>query len=67
MVTWMATSLAYVLVKLVHAAARLRPCVDIWILMSAGRSYSGHTKLVSPSWLDGAALGRIRIAGPYPM
>lgn len=30
-----------------------------WILMSAGYSYSGYTKLVSPSWLDGSALARV--------
>lgn len=27
-----------------------------WILMSVGYSYSGFTKLVSPSWRDGSAL-----------
>jgi predicted DCC family thiol-disulfide oxidoreductase YuxK len=30
-----------------------------WMLMSAGYSYSGYTKLVSPSWLDGSALARV--------
>src|SRR6266404_1651987 len=30
-----------------------------WVLMSAGYSYSGYTKLVSPSWLDGSALARV--------
>ena len=32
----------------IHAAA--------WIVMAIGYSYSGLTKLVSPSWLDGSAL-----------
>jgi len=26
-----------------------------WLVMAAGYSYSGYTKLVSPSWLDGTA------------
>jgi len=30
-----------------------------WILISAGYSYSGYTKLVSPSWLDGSAFARV--------
>jgi predicted DCC family thiol-disulfide oxidoreductase YuxK len=30
-----------------------------WILMSLGYTYSGLTKLVSPSWLDGTALARV--------
>lgn len=30
-----------------------------WIVMSIGYSYSGYTKLVSPSWLDGNALTRV--------
>jgi len=30
-----------------------------WIVMSVGYSYSGYTKLVSPSWVDGTALSRI--------
>jgi predicted DCC family thiol-disulfide oxidoreductase YuxK len=30
-----------------------------WILMSLGYSYSGYTKLISPSWLDGTALARV--------
>lgn len=30
-----------------------------WALMAAGYSYSGYTKLVSPSWLDGSALARV--------
>jgi predicted DCC family thiol-disulfide oxidoreductase YuxK len=32
----------------IHAAA--------WTLMSLGYSYSGYTKLISPSWVDGSAL-----------
>jgi predicted DCC family thiol-disulfide oxidoreductase YuxK len=31
----------------------------VWILMALGYSYSGYTKLISPSWVDGAALGRV--------
>src|SRR5262245_26202172 len=30
-----------------------------WILMALGYSYSGWTKLVSPSWLDGTAVARV--------
>ncbi len=30
-----------------------------WIVMAVGYSYSGFTKLVSPSWLDGSALERV--------
>jgi predicted DCC family thiol-disulfide oxidoreductase YuxK len=30
-----------------------------WILMALGYTYSGYTKLVSPSWLDGTALARV--------
>ena len=30
-----------------------------WILMAIGYSYSGYTKLVSPSWVDGSAIARI--------
>jgi predicted DCC family thiol-disulfide oxidoreductase YuxK len=30
-----------------------------WILMALGYSYSGVTKLVSPSWIDGSALKRV--------
>jgi predicted DCC family thiol-disulfide oxidoreductase YuxK len=30
-----------------------------WFVMSAGYSYSGYTKLVSPSWVDGTALTRV--------
>ncbi|HMB29594.1 MAG TPA: DCC1-like thiol-disulfide oxidoreductase family protein [Blastocatellia bacterium] len=31
----------------------------VWILMALGYSYSGYTKLISPSWADGTALGRV--------
>jgi predicted DCC family thiol-disulfide oxidoreductase YuxK len=31
----------------------------LWIVMAAGYSYSGLTKLVSPSWLDGSALSHV--------
>ncbi len=31
----------------------------VWIVMACGYSYSGFTKLVSPSWLDGTALLRV--------
>ncbi len=30
-----------------------------WVVMSVGYSYSGYTKLVSPSWVDGTALARV--------
>lgn len=30
-----------------------------WILMAVGYSYSGYTKLVSPSWMDGSAFARV--------
>ncbi len=30
-----------------------------WIVMAIGYSYSGYTKLVSPSWVDGSAIARI--------
>ena len=30
-----------------------------WFLLAAGYSFSGYTKLVSPSWLDGTALMRV--------
>jgi len=30
-----------------------------WILMSLAYTYSGYTKLVSPSWVDGSALSRV--------
>jgi predicted DCC family thiol-disulfide oxidoreductase YuxK len=34
-----------------------------WIVMAAGYSYSGYTKLVSPSWVDGSAVARV-LANP---
>lgn len=34
-----------------------------WILMALGYSYSGYTKLVSPSWLNGTAVARV-LDGP---
>jgi predicted DCC family thiol-disulfide oxidoreductase YuxK len=30
-----------------------------WIVLAVGYSYSGYTKLVSPSWRDGSALARV--------
>jgi predicted DCC family thiol-disulfide oxidoreductase YuxK len=33
--------------------------VAAWILMSLAYTYSGYTKLGSPSWLDGSALNRV--------
>lgn len=30
-----------------------------WLLMSLAYSYSGYTKVVSPSWVDGSALSRV--------
>ena len=33
--------------------------VAAWIAMAVGYSYSGATKLASPSWLDGSALERV--------
>lgn len=30
-----------------------------WILMAAGYTFSGITKLVSPSWIDGTAIGYV--------
>jgi predicted DCC family thiol-disulfide oxidoreductase YuxK len=30
-----------------------------WVLMAVGYSYSGATKLASPSWLDGSAIARV--------
>jgi predicted DCC family thiol-disulfide oxidoreductase YuxK len=33
--------------------------VVAWIVMAVGYSYSGFTKLVSPSWLEGTALARV--------
>jgi predicted DCC family thiol-disulfide oxidoreductase YuxK len=34
-----------------------------WIAMSVGYTYSGYTKLVSPSWIDGTAMARV-LANP---
>src|SRR5262249_31210202 len=31
----------------------------VWVLMALGYSYSGYTKLVSPSWADGTAMERV--------
>lgn len=31
----------------------------VWILMALGYSYSGYTKLISQSWVDGTALERV--------
>jgi len=33
--------------------------VAAWLAMALGYTYSGVTKLVSPSWLDGSALARV--------
>jgi predicted DCC family thiol-disulfide oxidoreductase YuxK len=33
--------------------------LSAWIIMALGYSYSGYTKLVSPSWMDGTALVRV--------
>jgi predicted DCC family thiol-disulfide oxidoreductase YuxK len=30
-----------------------------WILMAVAYSYSGYNKLISPSWMDGSALGHV--------
>jgi predicted DCC family thiol-disulfide oxidoreductase YuxK len=30
-----------------------------WIVMAVGYSYSGYTKLMSPSWVDGTAIARV--------
>ncbi|HYE61099.1 MAG TPA: DCC1-like thiol-disulfide oxidoreductase family protein [Phycisphaerales bacterium] len=30
-----------------------------WVLMALGYSYSGYTKLISPSWVDGSALHHV--------
>ncbi len=30
-----------------------------WIVMALSYSYSGYTKLISPSWVDGSALSRV--------
>ena len=31
----------------------------VWVLMATGYTYSGLTKLVSPSWIDGTAVARV--------
>jgi predicted DCC family thiol-disulfide oxidoreductase YuxK len=31
----------------------------VWILMAVGYSYSGYTKLISPSWVNGTALSAL--------
>lgn len=31
----------------------------VWILMALGYSYSGYTKLISPSWLDGSGFAHV--------
>ncbi len=37
-----------------------KPLFDaLWVLMAVGYSYSGLTKLTSPSWLDGSAFAHI--------
>lgn len=33
--------------------------IAVWILMALGYTYSGYTKLVSPSWLDGTAVEKV--------
>lgn len=33
--------------------------VAVWIVMAVGYTYSGATKLASPSWMDGSALARV--------
>jgi predicted DCC family thiol-disulfide oxidoreductase YuxK len=33
--------------------------LSAWIVMSLAYSYSGYHKLLSPSWVDGSALGRV--------
>lgn len=33
----------------------------MWIVMSLGYTFSGWTKLVSPSWIDGTALARVNV------
>jgi predicted DCC family thiol-disulfide oxidoreductase YuxK len=41
-----------------------------WIVLSLGYAYGGATKLVSPSWADGTALGRVLanpLARPGPL
>jgi len=41
-----------------------------WIVMAIGYSYSGYTKLISPSWRDGTAIARVLenpLARPLPL
>ncbi len=41
-----------------------------WVVMALGYTYSGYTKLVSPSWLDGSALAHVLdnpLARPGPI
>jgi predicted DCC family thiol-disulfide oxidoreductase YuxK len=44
--------------------------VAAWIVMAVAYSYSGYTKLASPSWMDGSALARVLdnpLARPTPL
>src|SRR5262249_51391468 len=43
------------------AAWRMPPAIfaAAWIVLALGYSYSGYTKLISPSWRDGTALARV--------
>lgn len=59
-------SLPYVgMLLLLHAAKprdwAMPPALQrvAWVLMSLGYSYSGYTKLISPSWQDGSAVRRV--------
>jgi hypothetical protein len=59
-------SLPYVgMLLLLHAAKprdwAMPPALHrvAWALMSLGYSYSGYTKLISPSWQDGTAMRRV--------
>ncbi len=54
------------------AGWRMPPAIfaAAWVLMALGYTYSGYTKLVSPSWIDGTALIRILenpLARPGPL
>lgn len=40
-----------------HLADPVFACA--WLVMAAGYSYGGYTKLVSPSWLDGSAMAHV--------
>jgi hypothetical protein len=51
---------------------RMPPSIFLvaWVVMSLGYTYSGYTKLVSPSWVDGTALARVLdnpLARPGPV